>query len=250
MAENVDYDLLKKLTFKTTLFRKNFDMLSKNDNFITECEGEITKVRFDENKPPILVGEFGFTVWNFSIAKSFEIDLIKNMIENIGEDSYSELYPLIKNNKINIKNVDKLIVIHNVIIKEEFKKKGVTQEFVEFLFRDFYFGKDNVVMVALVKPLQKNKINFDYYIKEKTLRFKELFEDERESSIIAFKYYSIDKLINKKDNEINHYKLFNLATKCGFSRIDDTNMFIFNPEKIIDNINHKLDKQFDCLLEI
>ena len=47
--------------------------------------------------------------------------------------------------------------------------------------------------------------------------------------------------MNKRDVELNEYKLFSVASKCGFSRLDNSHLFQFSPDKIIERMLEKRD---------
>jgi hypothetical protein len=46
-------------------------------------------------------------------------------------------------------------------------------------------------------------------------------------------------LIKKEDKEMDDYKLFAVAVNSGFSRINDSHLFLFNPEKTIQRLLNK-----------
>jgi hypothetical protein len=55
----------------------------------------------------------------------------------------------------------------------------------------------------------------------------------------AMKYYSLDELLKNEDTEINEYKLFAVANRCGFQRINESHLFLFSPEKIDGRMREK-----------
>lgn len=238
----MDYNLLNKLTFKTTSYRKNFDLSFKNENFITELEGIINKIKIGEKKLPLLIGEYGISVWNIGLAKSFDIDLIDVLKKHSIENSYQELNNLLYNDKISLDNVNKLIIIQNLIIHPEYRKKQISEEFIEFLYRDYYYG-DNNKMIWFVKPIQDNTVDWDYYYNKKIISLKERIDDVSDKKISAYDYYDLKNIVKKDDTEENEYKLFTVASKCGFKRIGESHVFDFKPNNIINRIELK-NKEF------
>ena len=93
----------------------------------------------------------------------------------------------------------------------------------------------------MVKPFQNNPIDKDYYYKRKSIQvIKSMDFLDRLDEIPAFEYYSLNDLYNKEDTEINEYKLFAVANKCGFKRISETHLFFFSPEKIQNKMIEKI----------
>ena len=79
-------DILKKLSFKTKTYYRNFDFIDKHELFVSEHQGIITYNRIDENQYPLQVGEFYFTIYDLGLAKSCGVDLIKNnLLKHKGE---------------------------------------------------------------------------------------------------------------------------------------------------------------------
>lgn len=233
-------NLWKKLTFRTTSYRKNYDLEFLNDNFITEHEGVISEIRLAEKKPPFIIGEYSISIWNFELANIFNVNLFPIFAQYEYEMAYEEILRAIDQNLLNLKSVDKLIVLKNLIIHPDYRKKGVTDEFVEFLYRDYYLGGNNK-MVVLVKPLQDNFVDFDYYTTKKpNFKIRELSGEEFSyKNISPQKYFAINDLTKKEDSEYNEYKLFAVASRCGFRRIGETCVFEFTPNNIIEHIRLK-----------
>jgi len=224
-----DWNLWSNITFKTQGYRKNFDILNVNENFITEYDGTISEIRIKQRKPPRPVGEYGFSVWNIGLGKRFAVDFNKLIKEHAFEVSYNELMRVIKKGEINVKDYKKIILVHTFILNKDYRKRGITEEFVEMLYRDFY-GED-VAIIMLVKPFQDNPIDADFFFNHKYVILKEEVKVSGET-IPATEYYSLNELTEKTDTEINEYKLFAVAQRCGLQRINESYLFIFTPEKI------------------
>jgi len=227
-----NYELWERLTFKTTNYGRNFDLISDNDTFITECDGEISEVRIEDDKPPFIVGEYCFSIWNLSLAREFDVDLLGIIDDDFTESAYTEIHDLIKDKEIKLNKIDKLIIIHTFILHPKYKKNGVFDEFIEYIYGKYYWGGDNKLLM-LVKPVQTNEIDLDYYQKRKDIELKqELSKNSPVVIIPASEYYDIDGLLTKEDNEHNEYKLYAHACKSGFNRISDTHIFEFKSEYI------------------
>jgi len=231
-----DWNLWNNITFKTQGYRKNFDIINANENFITEYDGTVSEIRLTNRKPPRPVGEYGLSVWNIGLGSQFDVDFHKLIKEHAFEDTYKELVGVIKKNEINIREYNKIVLVHTFIINKEYRKRGITEEFVEMLYRDFYCN--GVAIIMLVKPFQNNLIDADFYFNRKYVEVKEELRGSSEA-IPATEYYSLNELLEKKDTELNEYKLFAVANRCGFSRINESYLFLFSPEKITERLREK-----------
>lgn len=239
IRERSNFDLWEKITFKTTSYRKNFDLSIENEQFITEYNGDISEVRIEERKPPNIIGEYAISVWDFKLAKKFYVNLSKTMKGFNIENSYRELNRLMNDYVIDFDGVNKLIIIHTFILHPKYRNRGITEEFIEFLYRDFYHGQDNK-MVALVKPVQTNEIDYDYFQNQKMMKINQLIGKNSPFELIpAYKYYDLPSLIKNDDNEIIEYKLFSIAVRCGFNRVGESHIFEFQPNKTIERIKQK-----------
>jgi hypothetical protein len=223
----------KNVSFQTKSYRKNFDLIINGDNIITEYAGIISLLRLDEMKPPIFIGEYNFSTWNISVAKLLNININDLISSHKQEDTYVEYLNL--NDKM-FEKYNKIVFIHNLIIHPEYRKIGISEEFVEYLFRDFH--SDDTIILALVKPIQDNTINFDSYFTKKFNTETVNDDDSGYNTVAAVDYYSLDKLTDK-DNESSKYRLFSVAVKCGFQRIKESNLFKFNPEIMIERMKKK-----------
>jgi len=224
-----------EIAFETQGYRKNFDLL-KNDNIISEYVGRISKLNIDELKPPFKIGEYIFSVWDLSLAKLLNINVLKLMKTYKIRNAYNELHGLISNKDLDIKKYRKIVVIHSLIVHPDYRKNEIVEEFIEFIYRDYY--ADDIAVIVLAKPLQHNKFEFDFYSKQTIRSYKQL--DDNDYDLISVKeYYSLDKLINEYKDETIMYKLYAVAVKCGFNRINESNLFIFAPDFTINRINEK-----------
>lgn len=232
-----DWNFWYNITFKATKYVKNFDLVTLNDNIITEYDGELLDIRIDENKPPFIAGEFGVSEWNIKLAIKLGIDIIQLLKDNEGQDIYDELRGVIKTD-IDIYKYNKVILIQNLILHPNYKKRGLTEEFIEFVYRGFY--DDNNIIIALVKPLQDNPIDIDFFLNQKQVELRRVPKNYHDVQLVSARaYYSVDELFKKSDVEMNEYKLFALANKCGFNRINDSYLFMFTPDKILQRIYEK-----------
>lgn len=229
-----EFKLWDDITFKTTSYTKNFDFILPNEQFITEYDGEISKLRIDENKPPELIGEFGISTWNIGLANSLDVDLlplIKTYAVDI--DSYKEVHDLITSKQINLNTTNKLVIIQHLIVRDDYRKHKITEEFVEFLYRTYY-DPNTTKIVSMVKPIQYDEMNYDFYFNKKSLK-----NTKTNKIMKASTYYGLDKFLKKDDRELNEYKLFSMASKCGFSRVGYSYIFEFKPNKIVKRLKEK-----------
>ena len=231
-----DWNLWHNITFKTQAYRKNFDVINDNENIITEYDGKISEIRLAEYKPPIIIGEYGFSVWNIDLGRKFKVDFMKLIREYALENSYGELINIIKDGLVELTSYDKVVLVHSFTLRKDYRKRGLSEEFVEMLYRDFH--GENVAIIILVKPIQDNPIDKDYYYQHKKVLVKSNVEDGG-VEVSASEYYSLDELLKNDDKEINEYKLFAIAQKCGFNRIGESYLFKFSPEKTLVRMEEK-----------
>jgi hypothetical protein len=236
-----DWNLWNNITFKTQAYRKNFDLVNENENIITEYDGVISKIRIEEQLPPLIIGEYGFSVWNIELGKKFGVNFDKLINEHSVENTYSELVKVIKNDDINIDKYNKLVLVHTLILHKDYRKRGMTEEFIEMLYRDFY--SENVAIIMLVKPFQNNPIDFDFYFKRKSVSLRNKLRSKESTKIPAKEYYSMEELLVNTDTELIEYKLFAIANRCGFNRIDESSLFILTPEKVIERMKAKRNRK-------
>jgi len=232
-----EWNLWNNITFKTYGYRKNFDLVNDNENIITEYEGVISEIRISEQKPPFIVGEYSFSIWNIELGNRFGVDFNQLIEEHKIENTYNELLNMIRKKEIDIHKFKKVLLIHTFILHKDYRKRGMTEEFIEMIYRDFY--SDDTIIIALVMPFQYNPIDADYYFRRKWVYVREQLKSRDGNYVPAMDYYSLQEFVNKKDEEKNEYKLFSTVTKCGFTRIDDSHLFIFHPEKIIERMFEK-----------
>lgn len=235
--KNEIIDIWSRLTFKTVSYKKNFDLIDTNEKFITEYSGTISEVRIAEYKPPIIAGEYGYSVWDIELAQKLELDLNKLITRYTMQNTYNELLSLTTNGKFNINSYSKIVLIHNLVIKPSYRKIGITEEFIESIFREFH--GENVAIIALVKPIQYNVIDYDYYHNNIVQVRHDIEKPNEYEKVKAFNYYGLDAFETETDDETNMLKLYALASRCGFNRMDESNLFLLNGEKIIKRIKEK-----------
>jgi len=233
---NFDYT---NITFKIHGYHKNYDFSTEDENIITEYDGNVSELRIPQRKPPFVIGEYGISVWNIELGKILNVDFDTLISKYSVDDTYDELMRIINEKLIDINKYKKIIFVHSFILRAEYRKLGITEEFIEFIYRNFY--DENSAIIAMVKPFQNNPIDKDYYYKRKSIQvIKSMDFLDRLDEIPAFEYYSLNDLYNKEDTEINEYKLFAVANKCGFKRISETHLFFFSPEKIQNKMIEKI----------
>ncbi len=233
-----DWNLWSNITFKTQSYRKNFDLINLNENFITEYDGTISEVRIKKRILPRPVGEYGFSIWNIALGNKYNVDFNKLIKEHAFENTYTELFNLIKKDKIDINNYKKIILIHTLVIHEDYRKRNIVDEFIEMFYRDFY--DDGIGIFILVKPLQDNPIDSDFYFNHKTVIIRDSLDIKDTIGVSAKEYYSLNNLLKNEDTEIIEYKLFAIANRCGFNRINESYLFQYSPDKTIERMNMKM----------
>jgi hypothetical protein len=230
--------ILYNLSFKTRCYRKNFDLIVEDEHIITEYEGNIGVLQIKNQKPPVVIGEFGFSMWNIDLAKMLDIDLDTLINRYSDEDTYNNLKTVINDGLFNINKYKKIVFIHSLILKNDYKKKNITEEFIEMIYRDFY-DKDTAI-IALAKPFQTNKVFENFYLNIQTVKYLQKTGDTQNMKRIpASAYYSIRDLYNKNDDEYNEYKIFALAQRLGFTRIGNSYLFEYNPNKTVERLKVK-----------
>jgi hypothetical protein len=184
-------------------------------------------------------------VWNIELGIKFDVNLNKLITERIVENTFSELINVIQDKEIEIKDFKKIVFIYSFILRKDYRKRGITEEFIEMIYRDFY--DKNTAIIALIKPFQDNSIDADYYYNRKSVQVRENLKLFEIIKVPAHEYYLLDELVKKKDTEINEYKLFAIANKCGFNRINNSYLFLYSPEKTIERMLEK--RQYVKIIE-
>ena len=229
-------DLLPDLTFRTQGYRKNYDIVNENENIVTEYEGIISKLRIPSRMMPLTIGEYSISTWDIRLGRKLNID-IRKLIKTYDDDDIYYEFSKVIDDLIDIYNYDKIVLITSLILREDHRKRGVIEEFAEMIYRDFY--TDNTMVIAIVKPFQEYRINADYYYHLHSVEVMNNIRDKSITRIPALEYYSLDKFKELGDTEMNEYKLFSIANKCGFNRIGETHLFKYSPEKTIKRILEK-----------
>lgn len=235
--KGTDLELWGNITFKTLAYRKNYDFISTNENIITLYEGMISELRLNEKIFPKPIGEYGFTVWNVELAKTLNANIYDLIKEHKAENTYNELIEVIENRGLDVFDYKKIVFLNSFVLKKEYRKRGITEELVEMLYRDFY--ADDVAVIVLAKPFQDNNFDGDFFLKDRQVRLNDTRNRSNEYLVPAADYYSLTELLDNKDSELNEYKLFAIANNCGFWRLSETNLFILKPEKIIKRLQKK-----------
>lgn len=228
--------LISNISFKTKCYRKNYDLTIPDEHIITEYEGEISLLRINEKKLPKLIGEFGFSVWDVNLGDFLNINIEELLDAQSDNISYASMLSLIKNNEFNYKKYNKILFIHTLIIKDEFRKNEIGEEFIEYIYRDFY--NENTAIIFLALPFQYEENKIEYYTKHRKINISDV-DNVQNKPISAYDYYSLDKFMDKNDYEINKLKLYSIAHKYGFDRISDSDLFIMNHHNILNRMLEK-----------
>lgn len=226
---------INNLSFTNKLYKTNFDLINKYDNIITECDGTISKLRIKEKLPPLLVGEYNLSIWNLKLGFLLNANIPSLVHKFRLQDSYLELHDIIQDNKLNINGYNKLIIIHSVIIKKEYRKHDVLNELIESIYRDY--NDEKIAIIIYVKPIQFNIHDFELFS-----QIKNFTTDENHLEISGKEFYSLDELEKITDVENSELKLFQRAHDCGFDRIEDSNLFILSEDFTLNRIIMKIDE--------
>lgn len=233
-------ELLYNLTFKTKSYRKNFDLITKDEHIITEYEGNIGELRIGEKKPPEIIGEFGYSVWNIGNGRLLDVDFDTLIDKYSNDDTYECLKQVSNDNLFDVRDYNRVVFIHSLILKNDYKKRGISEEFIETIYREFY--DDNTAILILAKPLQNNMNYEDFYLNLKTVDYFNISGDTQAlKRIPASDYYSLRELYDRNDDEYNEYKIFAVADRCGFKRIGESYLFKFFPENTVERLLTKMD---------
>ena len=227
-------EVLNNIVFRTTSFDRNEPLIYNNDNILTEGSGTITHVDFSAREHSnILVGEFEYTIWNLNYSRELNVNAIPLIKEHvrIGQEQYNQIQNLNENEILNFNMINKLIIIHSFILNKKYKKLSIPEEFTEFLYKK-YFQKNNKILIYS-KPIQDNPIDLDYYCNEK-----KIINNKKHYS--GRSYFDLDNLINEKDSEMNKYKVYSVASRCGFKRLGESDIFELKPTIIKNKINNKV----------
>lgn len=236
-TENID--IWGALRYKTISFRTNFDLIDNNENFITEYAGTISKLRIHEYKPPVPVGEFSYSVWDIDLALSLGYDLNVLLTRFKEQNAYTELTTLIKNNEFTLGDYNRLLVIHTIVLHPDYRKIEVTQELIESIYRE----NRGSTIISLVQPIQNNFTDFEHFTNNNNVQIRYDLEKPNEfTNIRAVEYYELNKFLLDDDLESSQYKLYALASKCGFNRIGESNLFILDDlhvvKRMVEKFNH------------
>lgn len=234
ILENIN--IYQDISFSVKYINRNYDLYDVNDTYNQYYNGEIKLTRVNENKLPKIIGEFSMVMWNLSLMSNFDDDPISHI--NLEEEEiYYDLQRVLNDRLIDLNKYDKLIFVTNLLLIDEYKKIGLSEELFEFLYKSYY--NKNTLILSLVKPLQEMVSEFKYYSTEKTIKIKSNVRTNNPLVVSVGEYYNLNELYKLTDDEINQYKLFNKATKIGLSRVGETNIFKFFPKNTIDRINYK-----------
>lgn len=229
-------DTIQNLSFNNKLYKTNYDLIIPNDNIITESDGTIYKLRINEKKPPLFVGEYNLSIWNLKLGYLLNAD-IQEMIKKFSQqESYIELNNIINDKSFDINNYNKLIIIHSVVIKKEYRKNDVLNELIESIYREY--NDDKTAILMYVKPIQYNKLEFELFSKIKEYDY----NDDTHLKISGKEYYSLNELDANTDAELNELKLFQRVHDCGFDRIENSKLFMLSEDFILNRIITKIDE--------
>lgn len=242
--------ILENIVFKSTSYNRNYDFGMKYDSYVTTTQGYINYIRTDVHKPTMPIGEYMYNVFNVNLAKKCNVNFMTLLNEWCETNEvYIDFLNLIKSKSINISKYNKIVYISSLILNDKFRNKGICKEFLTNISKEFY--GENTLILCLVKPFQTVKDDYEYFIGERTIEVKTYQKDDNLSEfeqdvrminnvsknkitiykIPALRYYNLESGIYLSDLELSYYKLYAHALNLGLERIQETNIFILNPEK-------------------
>ena len=228
------YITIRDLSFKTIGYHKNFDLMITGESIINEYEGKISKLQILQKKLPLQVGEYSISTWDLDLGRKLKVNIFELFQIHADEPTYDEFNKLIKDNQSYVNDYNKIVFIHSLILTEDYRKKQIVEEFTEFIYREYH--NEKILIVALVLPVQYNSESLNFYTNINWI----INQDDNSLKLPASKYYGLDKIISDNpDQELNEIKLFSVAQKCGFERIDESYLFKLNPTKIIERLEVK-----------
>ncbi len=229
---------MKKLNLKNLIFTNS--ELSTNHNlqainkFVTISDNNVMLNKTKERKPNELIGSYKL----ININNRLHLKLNKNLFNFAGfRDEYvSSLKVLIENN-IDIINerYDNIIFINNLILKKEYRGKGVFEEFVKHIYRTYF--NSSTLIVFLIAPIQEYKNLFFLY----RVMFKVTIRDSLKSltlkEIPMDEYYQLKDFDGNYDLEDVKLKLYSLAQKSGLDMYNVEGLFYINETRILKKFN-------------
>jgi hypothetical protein len=234
VLENINIHRL--LSFKFTQYHRNFDFFDIGDSYVNYIDGSISFVSTDGKSYPKQIGEYNIIKFSLNVAREVNVN-IKNIIQNNDDEIYDDLKKIIKTkNHINLENYDNLYFINNFILAENYRKKDISFEFFEKIYRMFY--NERTLILMLVKPFQYIEDDYEYFLNEKTITIKPDGKNTKNIKIPAGEYYSL-KNLPFDDVEYSTFKLYAQAKNIGLNRIGNTGIFKFQPDVIKNRMKYK-----------
>lgn len=244
LNKNKETEIVKNIVFKSTSYDRTYDFDLEYDSYVKTILGYINYIQVNVHRPTMPIGEYMYNVFNVALAKINRVNFM-NLLNSYCETNeiYVDLIDLLKSNKIDVNQYNKIVYIPTIILNEKFRNKNVVSEFIKYIKREFY--GENVLILFLVKPFQQIEDDFNYFCSERTIEIKsyhkccdlEEFEaNVREINnkskhtitiykIPALRYYNLNGEMFNIDHEISQYKLYAHAQKLGLIKIDDGNIF-------------------------
>lgn len=242
--------ILENIVFKSTSYNRNYDFGMKYDSYVTTTQGYINYIRTDIHKPTMPIGEYMYNVFNIKLAKKCGVNYMTLLNEwSETNEVYIDFLNLIKLKSVDLTKYNKVVYISSLILNDKFRNKGICKEFLTNISKEFY--GENVLILFLVKPFQTIKDDYEYFVNERTIEIKtyqksdEFTEFEQNVKMVnptsdnkiliykipALRYYNLESGIYLNDGEISEYKLYAHAINLALERINETKIFIVNPEK-------------------
>lgn len=219
----------ERIVFEVTTRTSNVDVLTPNDSMITICDGIIRDVK--PNKT-IKIGDFNINIIHIGMADILNVkfdDIIKGLA--FGE-LCDDLTTINNDNSTHLNSYKKVIIVSAFILIKKYRKKNILDEFLEFLYKNYY-NKDYLILFQAL-PFQYNEI-----MSELVFTFNATDSKGKITDNTIYDYYELNEFEKEDDQELNKFKLYGHMTKHGCKRIGDTDMFRFYPHYIENKIIDK-----------
>jgi len=216
----------ERMSFEMKSHCSNVDVISENDSMRTIYDGTIRDTRMNGT---INIGEFSISVIHTEMANLLNIETIDTFNIFSSNEFYDDLNMIVKKKLVDFNSCEKLIIVSDMVVIKEYRKKDVLMEFMKFLYKNFHSAVNVIILHAL--PFQYNDLTYELYYNFSVLDLK-----DTDPTSTIYDYFGLDEFEKEDDYELNTYKLYGHMVKHGCEKIGSTNFFKFNPEHIKKNL--------------
>lgn len=224
-----------KRMYRTNTYTKEGSFLFYGDQYVVNYEGEIKKQKslqdiekllttiINKDKPNIKlkesdsVGTFYYDLFLTGLMRENEIDFSKVLEEMKTEFNVPSFYGLYKSylkNPTQYNQYDRILFVSNVFVKKQYRNQNKElKNFIDFLKKTHNLDDPKTLLIIYCYPMQYNEFleqfpNIMIGTDENINPTNELLEEHN-------------------DYEHSTLKLYSLATKNGFSPLDEENHIFF-----------------------